>query len=241
MTHTFFDSHSHLYDEAFADGHDDAVRRAIDAGVTQIMLPACELTDMDAIGRLVREFPGHVFGAAGIHPENLPEQSLTDSHLQCLADYIAANRGALHAVGEIGIDLYWDDSRLDDQRRAFRRQCEIAIDAGLPVIIHCRNALAHVLDVIASLPAVPRGVFHCFDGTVADVEAIRRAGDFYFGIGGIVTFKKSTLPQVLPAIPADRLLLETDSPYLAPVPMRGKRNESAYLTHTAQTVAEVLG
>lgn len=241
MTPGLFDTHSHLYDEAFDVDRMDAVRRALDAGVGHIMLPACELADMPAIERLAEAFPENILIGAGIHPENLPPVDQLDSHIARLGEYIENNRGRVAAIGEIGIDLYWDDSRLADQLVAFRRQCELALEYDLPVIIHCRKGLSQVLDVLNQLPRSPRGVFHCFDGTAEDVAAILGMGDFYFGIGGIVTFKKSKLPDVLQLIPAERLLLETDAPYLAPVPMRGKRNESAYVCHTAHRVAEILG
>lgn len=244
-----FDTHTHLYDAAFdaeegdtrLAGQADAVRRAVDAGVTRMILPACEMKELAAIERLAAMFPGNLFVAAGIHPENLPAPDEMDDELSRLDTYIATHRRGLVAVGEIGIDLYWDRSRLDDQKYVFRAQCLMALKHDLPVIIHCREGLDEVLDVLASLSAMPRGVFHCFSGTADDVARIRRVGDFYFGIGGILTFKKSKLPEAVGAIPADRILLETDSPYMSPVPMRGRRNESAYLPYVAARLAEALG
>lgn len=140
----------------------------------------------------------------------------------------------------MGIDLYWDASRRTQQMKAFDAQLSLAEERGLPVIIHCRNALDETLEVLQSHPAVS-AVMHSFGGTAGDAERILQTGSYYFGINGILTFKKSTLPDAVKAIPTERLLLETDAPYLAPVPMRGRRNESAYLTHTASCLAEILG
>ena len=151
------------------------------------------------------------------------------------------SRNDFVAIGEIGIDLYWDKTYRKQQREVFARQVEWATARDLPVIIHCRDGLDDVLDVLSSAGRVPRGVFHSFGGNAEDVGRIRHIGDFYFGINGIVTFKNSRLREVLLVIGADRLLLETDAPYLAPVPHRGKRNESAFIVHTAAYVADTLG
>ena len=146
------------------------------------------------------------------------------------------------AVGEIGIDLYWDKTWREQQHHALDIQLHWCNELGVPFIIHCRDGLDDILDVMDNLDCpLPQGVFHCFAGTEADVERIRKRGDFYFGVNGVVTFKKSTVSQVLPAIGLDRLLLETDAPYLAPVPYRGKRNESAYIPLVNDFVAASLG
>ena len=146
------------------------------------------------------------------------------------------------AIGEIGIDLYWDKTWREQQHRALDIQLHWCHELGVPFIMHCREALDDILDVIDHLDCpVPRGVFHCFAETPADVERVRHRGDFYFGVNGVVTFKKSTVPQLLPVIGLDRLLLETDAPYLTPVPHRGKRNESAYIPHINDFVAKQLG
>lgn len=237
------DTHTHLYDAAFsADGDTpaDAVRRAIAAGVERMVLPACTPADLSAMNELRSLFPTNVFLAAGLHPTELPEPELVDAQLAEIEAELRAGAGKYVAVGEIGMDLYWDKSRLEEQRRVFAAQCRVAAELGLPVIIHCREALDDTLAVLSALPQLPQGVFHSFSGTPDDVARIRAIGDFYFGINGIVTFKKATLPDTLPHIPADRLLIETDSPYLAPVPRRGRRNESSYLPYTAARVAEAL-
>lgn len=253
------DSHTHLYCREFLTseqprhtkkgvvppppvstpkGCEEAVERALAAGVTGLILPANALDEIEPMKHLASEFPGKVFMAMGIHPTELTDNP--DEALGIIQREINDNPALYCAVGEIGIDLYWEPQHRDRQMYAFDRQCRIALDHDLPVIIHCRNGLDETLEVLGSLPAMPRGVFHSFGGSPEDVERIRSDGDFYFGINGILTFKNSSLRDTLPSIGIDRILLETDSPYLAPVPMRGRRNESAYLPYIAQAVADTL-
>lgn len=236
------DTHSHLYLPEFADDDAgaDAVSRAIDAGVDKIILPNVDLTTIAPLHALLDRFPGHLYAAMGLHPTEVSDNP--SAQLDTIERLLEGPDSRQYvAVGEIGMDLYWDKSREKEQAEAFRCQAALAARLGLPVIIHCREALPQTLEVLSSLPEVPRGVFHSFTGTEADVDAIRRVSDFYFGINGIVTFKKSTLPATLPHIGIDRVLLETDAPYLAPVPHRGKRNESAYIVNTAAAVAAAFG
>ncbi len=236
------DTHSHLYLPEFdEDDHGAAaVERAIAAGVEKIILPNVDAGTVEPLLTLTRRFPGHLYPAMGLHPTEVTAES--DAVIDMMEKMLCEQNGMSYvAVGEIGMDLYWDKTFRDEQARAFSRQARLAAETGLPVIIHCREALAETLEVLKSLPEVPRGVFHSFTGTADDVEAIRETGDFYFGINGIATFKKSTLPEVIPVIGRDRILLETDAPYLAPVPHRGKRNESAYIVNTAAVVAAALG
>lgn len=227
------DTHTHLYLPEF-DSPAEAVRRAVDAGVGHMLLPNVDLGTIGPMVELHRQFPKNTSIAMGLHPTEVEGDShgALDVVERSLAEF-----DDIVAVGEIGIDLYWDKAWRSEQMEAFRIQCQWALDRGLPIIIHCREGLDEVLEVLSALPAVPRGVFHSFGGTEADVDRIRAVGDFYFGINGIVTFKNSRLREVLPHIGVDRLLLETDAPYLAPVPHRGKRNESAYIVHTAAHVA----
>ena len=253
------DSHTHLYCNEFLTaerpgrlkkgvpaptpvptpyGPEEAVERALAAGVEHLVFPANALGEIAPMKRLAACFPGKITMAMGLHPTELTDDP--DAALDIIEKELATNPGLYRAVGEIGIDLYWEPENRERQMRAFDRQCRMALRYNLPVIIHCRDGLDETLEVLKSLPAVPSGVFHSFSGTPQDVERIRSTGDFYFGINGIVTFKNSRLVDTLPAIGTDRLLLETDSPYLAPVPKRGKRNESAYLVHTAARVASAL-
>lgn len=230
------DTHTHLYLPEF-ESPSAAVERAIDAGVGHMVFPNVDLSTIEPMLALHKLYPGNTSVAMGLHPTEVGDDwesvlARIESEFDSTCKFVA--------VGEIGIDLYWDKTYRLQQREVFRRQVNWAADRGLPVIIHCREGLDDVLDVLSSVERLPTGVFHSFGGSVADVERIRSIGDFYFGINGIVTFKNSSLRDVLPSIGIDRLLLETDSPYLAPVPHRGKRNESAFIVHTAAYVANVL-
>lgn len=230
------DTHTHLYLPEF-ESPSAAVERAIDAGVGHMVFPNVDLSTIEPMLALHKLYPDNTSVAMGLHPTEVGDDwesvlARIESEFDSTCEFVA--------VGEIGIDLYWDKTYRLQQREVFRRQVNWAADRGLPAIIHCREGLDDVLDVLSSVERLPTGVFHSFGGSVADVERIRSIGDFYFGINGIVTFKNSSLRDVLPAIGIDRLLLETDSPYLAPVPHRGKRNESAFIVHTAAYVANVL-
>lgn len=231
------DTHTHLYLEQFPDGGSAAVGRALQAGVGHMILPNVDLTTVEPMRRLHSSFPDVTSMAMGLHPTEVGAD--WRDTLRATYGHIEAAPDDYVAIGEIGIDLYWDKTFRDEQMSVFEAQIRWAVDRSLPVIIHCRDGLDEALEVLASGP-VPQGVFHSFGGTVDDVERIRSIGDFYFGINGIVTFKNSKLRDTLPAIGADRILLETDAPYLAPVPHRGKCNESAYLVHTAAHVADAL-
>ena len=237
------DTHTHLYlpeFEADGDSPAQAVRRALDVGVSRMIFPNVGADTVGPMKELHSQFPDSTFMAMGLHPTEV-EENWADIYAPIAEEITSAPEGTFVAVGEIGMDLYWDKTFESQQMRLLDEQFSLAERLGLPVIIHCREALDQVLEVLGGHKSLT-GVFHSFTGTAADVDRIRaHAGDFHFGINGIVTFKKSTLPAVLPEITADRLLLETDSPYLAPVPMRGKRNESAYIVHTASAVASALG
>lgn len=253
------DSHTHLYCDDFLteeqprhpkkgvilpppaptpQGGEEAVERALQAGVCHMVFPANALNEIEPMKRLAARFPGKISMAMGLHPTELTDNP--DASIDIIEREIDENPGLYHAVGEIGIDLYWEPENRERQMPAFDRQCRIALRHHLPIIIHCRDGLDETLEVLRGLPAIPQGVFHSFGGTVEDVARIREIGDFHFGINGILTFKNSTLPSVLPSIGIDRILLETDSPYLAPVPFRGRRNQSAYLPAIANAVATSL-
>lgn len=233
------DTHTHLYlDEFKADGA-AAVTRAIEAGVSHLIFPNIDLSTIAPMKELQSRFPGHVSLALGLHPGEVNDD--WQSTLAAMAKELDSDYPYV-AIGEIGLDLYWDKSRKMEQLQAFYQQLLWAVDRDLPVIIHCREALDETLEVMKALPAPPRGVMHSFGGTAEDVRRIRGVvPGIYFGINGIVTFKNSRLRETLPEIGLDRILLETDSPYLAPVPVRGRRNESAFLIHTAAHVADALG
>ena len=232
------DTHTHLYLEEFDADRSEAVQRALDAGVSHLILPNVDLTTIEPMHRLHDEFADVTSMAMGFHPT---EVNADFKH--SLAE-VERHFGERHyvAVGEIGIDLYWDATYRREQMQALDTQMHWASELHLPVIIHCREGLSTILEVFDAFEGeLPQGVFHSFTGTVDDVAEIRRRGDFYFGINGIVTFKKSTIPQLLPAVGLERLLLETDSPYLAPVPNRGRRNESANIPYICACIAQWLG
>lgn len=234
------DTHTHLYLDDFAPENDAVVERAISVGVDKLIFPNVDVNTVAQMRGLHSRYPENTFMAIGLHPTEVNAENV-DDQLRYVSDELSAHPDEYIAIGEIGIDLYWDKQYRDRQMEVLSRQMNMAAERNLPVIIHCRDGLDEVLEVIEGLDKVPQGVFHSFGGTVEDVERIRKYGDFYFGINGIVTFKNSRLREVLPTIGVDRILLETDAPYLAPVPMRGKRNESAYIIHTAGYIANTLG
>ena len=232
------DSHSHIYLEEFDADRSDVVARARQAGVRHLVLPNVDLDTVEPMMALHRAFPAYTSVAMGLHPTSVGENFRSDlAAVKAIFD-----RGGFVAVGEVGIDLYWDKTYRNEQIEVFDEQLRWAERTCLPVIIHCREGLDEILWTFDNYGGtLPKCVFHSFGGTVDDVEAIRRRGDFLFGINGIVTFKNSKLGDVLPAIGLDRILLETDCPYLTPVPFRGRRNESAYIPYIAAKIAELLG
>lgn len=233
------DTHTHLYLDDFAPENLEVVKRAIDAGVDAMIFPNVDCSTVKPMFDLHDQMPDRLHMAMGLHPTEI-----NDGWRDAIAEiksYVDSDRTFV-AIGEIGIDLYWDATYRDEQMLALEMQIGWAVERALPVILHCRDGLSETLEVLEGFRGKAKGVFHSFGGTVSDVEAIRRrVGDFYFGINGVVTFKNSRLREVLPSIGADRLLLETDSPYLTPVPYRGKRNESAYLPYVCACVAGALG
>jgi TatD DNase family protein len=234
----FIDTHAHLYSDQFNEDREDMVQRAIAAGVEVLCLPNIDLDSIESMHALERQFPKNCHAMMGLHPCSVDadwEQILT--HMRTLIDardYIA--------IGEIGVDLYWDKTYRAEQMEAFALQLRWAKEKGWPVVIHARESFPEIFEVVdRENNDRLRGIFHCFTGTAEDAQHIASYGGFLLGIGGVVTYKKSDLPEVLAAIDPKMLVLETDAPYLPPVPFRGKRNESAYLLHTAEKVAEIYG
>lgn len=234
------DTHTHLYLQEFEPAPADAVRRAIDAGVTKMIFPNVDLSTVAMQRKLHEQFPDNTFMAMGLHPTEIDGD--WEVSLKAIEAELRNHRDDYVAVGEVGIDLYWDKTYRDQQREALAIQAQWASEMRLPLIIHCREGLDDTLDVLSRSAFDGDVVFHSFTGTDCDVRRIRdTVRSPYFGINGVVTFKNAHLRDTLPVIGMDRLLLETDSPYLAPVPHRGKRNESAYLVHTAAHIASSLG
>lgn len=233
------DTHTHIYLPEFDADRAEVVGRALRAGVEHMILPAIDEKSIVAMDALREAYPDRFSLALGLHPTELsadPEAQLT-----AIERILRSRSNDFVAVGEIGVDLYWDKSRRDEQLAVFRRQCELAVELEKPVIIHCREAFDEAIEVLSSLAVKPAGVFHSFTGTADDIERIRQVGDFYFGINGVVTFKNCPLRDVLPQIGLQRIVVETDAPYLAPVPNRGKRNEPANVRFTSSHIADTLG
>lgn len=231
------DTHTHIYLEEFDDDRQDVMSRALSSGVRHLVLPNVDLSTIVPLHHLHEQYEQCTSMAMGFHPTEVK-----DDYLQALAqvEHLLGDNKYV-AIGEVGIDLYWDKTYYKEQIKAFDTQCHWASELGLPVIIHCREGLEQVLQVFDKFSGpLPKAVFHSFTGTADEVDGIRRRGDFYFGINGIVTFKKSAIPEILPKIGIGRILLETDSPYLAPVPNRGKRNESANIPYIATCIASHL-
>lgn len=235
----FIDTHTHLFEPEFAEDRESVVQRAVEAGVKTLCLPCITEASLSRMEEMCAAFPGICYPMIGLHPTELGDdyQTVLDrmyKELKGCDRYIA--------VGEVGLDLYWDDTRKNGQLDAFRQQIEWAAETGLPLAIHSRNAfddLYKVMDDNRSKGLT--GVFHCFSGDADEARKLLSFDGFCLGIGGVVTYKKSTLPSVLADVPLERVVLETDSPYLAPVPRRGKRNESSYIPFIAQKLAEIYG
>ncbi len=235
---TFIDTHTHLNDSVYENGGEDAVRKALAAGIGMMILPGTSLLELPLMKALVAKFPESLRMFAGLHPTELTDDPA--AALEIIKQELDTPGLPYVGVGEIGIDLHEDPSHRERQMDAFEAQCLMALERDLPINIHCRDGLDETLEVLQGLPSMPKGAFHCFGGSPADVERIRKAGDFYFGINGIVTFKNSGLRETLPSIGLERIILETDSPYLAPVPHRGKLNDSSYIPLIAATIASTL-
>lgn len=229
------DTHTHLYSEKFAADRPAVMQRALDAGVKLALLPAIDRESHGAMLALERDYPEQCLAMIGLHPVSVKEDY--EAELAIVERHLRSRPWV--AIGEIGMDLYWDKSYRRQQEEAFLRQCAWAIEYDLPISIHAREAIEELLELIEGVAdSRLRGVFHCFTGTV---EQAQRAVDlgFYLGMGGVVTFKNGGLEPVVRELPRDRILLETDAPYLAPAPHRGKRNESAYLPLVVERIAEL--
>lgn len=231
------DTHSHIYLPEFAEDRDEVVARAVAAGVGTIILPNVDMQTVAPMLELCSRYPALCHPAMALHPTEVREDYR--QVLQTVEQELATGRYA--AVGECGIDLYWDQTFRREQLDAFAQHLRWASQFRLPVIIHCREAFEEVMQTVESMQdGSLSGVFHCFSGTPDEARRVLDAG-FMLGIGGVVTYKKSQLPDVVRAAGIEHLLLETDSPYLAPVPFRGRRNESAHVLLVAQKVAEAAG
>lgn len=238
---TLIDTHCHLYDEAFDADREAALQRALDAGVECMLLPDIDSQSTPRLEALAAAHPLRFRPMAGLHPTSVKEDFERELALVQERLFGREAPGRYVAVGEIGMDLYWDRTFEDEQREALRRQMRWADELDLPVCLHIRKAHNEVFGLLRDLGRRRyRGVMHCFGGSVQEALRAVEMG-FHLGIGGVVTFKNATMADVVQAVPLERLLLETDAPYLSPVPHRGQRNESAYLPLVAQRIADLRG
>lgn len=247
------DTHTHLDGEEFDEDRAEVIMRAKEAGVGMVFLPAIDVKTSEAVLKLSHEYPGYAYPMVGLHPEEVKAdwkeqlkkiEAILDEHLTAVdglngikykSDYIA--------IGEIGLDFYWSREFEKGQLEAFEKQVEWACETGLPLMIHCRKAQNEMLHILRKWKdKLPGGVFHCFTGNQQEAKELLEYDNFVLGIGGVSTFKSSHLREDLPAaVPLERIVLETDSPYMAPVPYRGKRNESAFVVQVMKTLATAYG
>ena len=231
------DTHTHLYVKQFKEDIDIVIQRSIDKGINKFIFPAIDSSHFNDMHNLKDKYPNNIYLMSGLHPTDVKEDFKDELEFVVNSlktrDYVA--------IGEIGIDLYWDKTYLNEQQEAFRFQIRLAIKNDLPIVIHCRDAFNEIFEILDKENCHKlRGVFHCFTGTL---EQAKRAIDlgFVLGIGGVVTFKNGGIDKFLNQIELKHIVLETDSPYLAPVPFRGKRNESSYIIHVVEKLSEIYG
>ena len=240
------DTHAHLDGEEFAEDRAEVMARAKEAGVSKVLIPAIDYSSSVAVMQLCAQYPDFAFPMVGLHPEEVKDDWREE--LEKIRNIISHSslhtpHSSIIAIGEVGLDFYWSREYEKEQLAAFDEQVQWSIETGLPLMIHCRkgqNEMVHLLKQYER--ELPGGVFHCFTGNEREAADFLQFDRFVLGIGGVLTFKKSHLPEILPAsVPLDRIVLETDSPYMAPVPMRGKRNESAFVRFVLQKLAECYG
>ncbi|HXS37918.1 MAG TPA: TatD family hydrolase [Flavipsychrobacter sp.] len=231
----YIDSHTHLYDEQFTAEEDAMIYRAIDANVSKMYMPNCDSSTISDMLRIAQHWPEHCFPMMGLHPTYIKENYLDE--LKIVEQWLSQRK--FYAVGEIGLDYYWDLTFKEQQIEAFKTQIDWALQYNLPIVIHSRESTADCIDIVSrKQQGVLKGIFHCFSGTLDEAKQITNLG-LYLGIGGVITYKKSTLPDIVKEISLEHIVLETDAPYLSPVPYRGKRNESSYIPLIAEKVAEI--
>lgn len=236
----FIDTHTHLDGQEFDTDRDEVVARAKAAGVSKVFIPAVNLPTVDTVLAVCSRYPGYAYPMIGLHPEDVRadwQDVLSQMKLR-----LAAPGHPFISVGEVGIDYYWSREFEEEQLMAFEEQVRWSVEYRLPLMIHCRKGQHEMVRLLRKYEKdLPGGVFHCFTGNEKEAAELLSFSRFALGIGGVLTFKKSHLPEVLPSVPLDRVVLETDSPYMAPVPMRGKRNESAYVLYVLKRMAECYG
>ena len=233
----FIDTHAHLYDEAFASEEDAAIERAISSGVDRIVFPDIDSQTRDIMFAIADRHPGSVFPCLGLHPTSVGKE--WEKEMAAIEGYLSRK---IYAIGEIGMDCYWSKEFIREQQEVLRIQLELADKLDLPVIIHSRESTELIINVLKECRHLNlKGVFHAYSGSIETFRELQKLGDWYIGIGGVLTYRKASIAETVREIPLERILLETDSPYLTPVPFRGKRNESSYIPHIAARLSELTG
>lgn len=239
------DTHSHLYDEAFDTDREEAFARAVESGVQRLLLPAIDSESHERLFDLCRRHPDRCSPMMGLHPTSVNDNPRWRDELALVEHRFASPPKGIPpfcAVGEIGLDFYWSREYISEQTEAFSRQIELSLQHGLPIAVHTRDAWSETVDLMRRFAGRGvRGVFHAFSSDIETYRALKACGDFVFGIGGVVTFKKSQIAGIVREMELRDLVLETDCPYLTPVPHRGKRNESSYVHYVCEKVAELKG
>jgi len=231
----FVDTHAHLYAKEFDADRDELIKKAMANGVSKFYLPNISSQSIEGMLALEKKFPHVCLPMMGLHPCDVNENYLNE--LEIVENWLKQRSFA--AIGEIGIDLYWDKTFIKEQQLAFKTQIEWALKYNYSIIIHCRDAFDEIYAILKSFKQLPKGIFHCFSGNLEQANKIIELGNFKLGIGGVLTFKNSGLDKVVEQLDLHHLVLETDAPYLAPVPFRGKRNEPVYLLEVAKKLAEI--
>lgn len=239
----YIDTHAHVYEPEFDADRSEVMARAAAAGVRRLLLPAIDSESYERMLALCRQYPDRCRPMMGLHPTSVNDNPRWRQDLALVREFLTKEpAGSFCAVGEIGLDYYWSRDFCREQREAFVQQVELAIEFGLPIAVHVRDAWEDTVEIIKNFAGRGvRGVFHAFSGTVAELDELRRCGDFVFGVGGTVTFKKSKVADVVARMELSEIVLETDCPYLTPVPHRGERNEPSYIPYICSRIAEIKG
>jgi TatD DNase family protein len=231
----FVDTHTHLYSKEFDTDRDILIQKAQANGVQKFYLPNIDSESIEDMLNLESNYPNVCFSMMGLHPCSV---NANFSHeLSIVKNWL--KKRSFVGIGEIGIDLYWDKTFFEEQKMAFETQINWALDYNYPIVIHCREAFEPIYQILKRFKTLPKGIFHCFSGSLEQAHQILELGDFKLGIGGVVTFKNAGLDKVIEHIDLKHLVLETDAPYLAPIPFRGKRNEPVYLLEIAKKIADI--
>ena len=228
------DTHCHIDEEAFDADREEVIARQQESGVERMIVPGVNVASIETVMQVCHAHPGYCYPALGLHPEDVKDD--WQEQLTIVEQAIRDHRNELVAIGEIGLDYYWDKTYKEEQQEVLRLQMELAKELDLPVILHNREATEDIMRIVKEVGG--RGVFHCFNGSRETAQQILDMG-FYLGIGGVLTFKNSKLAEKLDVVPLERIVLETDAPYMAPVPHRGERNESRFMIHVAERLAQV--